>query len=305
MCLLGPGAASAIGALEAGDPLGARFPVYHGAQTIPPMAMREEILSLLDKFAKRGVDGPSLVFDVVVAYGCGNWRELHKSHDPWESRWPGAVRAITRLMVPAIHWANVWFKDRVVGSAKRVPDQLWGDAALLTEDFINPVTRMHLPQGKTIRVVCKGQESWMSGMGAKYTIAAGSRIILKAKDPAVVESDDHVPITLGKDFRVTIAARDDEMHILPNGTIKGGMKLDKGGKASIHGPLRFELWSCRCGWSECEKKHRLESWEPRDSGQTLAKFVALAVIGPGGRMHTHSFPQSIYYPLLASEGFGE
>jgi len=303
MCLLGPGSASSTDLFEAGESPGAGFPVYRGAQTVPPQLMIDAVLSLLKRFAERGVDDPSLVFDVVVAYGCGNWRDLFTSPTPWAGRWIGAVRAITRFMIPAIHGANQWFADRVVGCVSRGQDQLWGDAILLTEVFINPIIPMYLPRGRAIRLVCKGQESWMLAMGARYTMPAGAKIVLKMRDGAVVESDGRKPVSLGKDFRLVIAARDDELHVLPNGAIGGGMKLAKGGKASIQGPVSFELWSCRCGWSGCEKCHRLEAWEPRDPSKTLAKFVALAVIGPGGRMHTRSFPQSIYYPHLASEGF--
>jgi hypothetical protein len=63
---------------------------------------------------------------------------------------------------------------------------------------------------------------------------------------------------------------------------------------------QLEAWSCTCGKWQCDKRHRLEGWDPGTlpPNASLRTFIWTAVKGPRPGFGLKSFITGMYYAVL-------
>ncbi len=89
----------------------------------PPALLREEVLDIL----RSDVSDPQVrqlrSADVVIAYGCGNWRQPAKGGGSWEHRWPRALGWVTQHVLGWIKATAAWlhFEVQLKGYAFTAP----------------------------------------------------------------------------------------------------------------------------------------------------------------------------------------
>ena len=74
------------------------------------------------------------------------------------------------------------------------------------------------------------------------------------------------------------------------------------GRLIFDADSELETWTCTCGLFNCDKKHRLSSWDPAvvPPNASLKTFLWTAVKGPGGgrTVLLGNFVRSMYYAFL-------
>jgi hypothetical protein len=81
---------------------------YQGARTIPPADLREALMKIM-----RGHSLERLI-EALIWFGCGEGRKVERDGG-WRDRWPGAIRAMVRLMRKPVEEADLWLRHNVEG----------------------------------------------------------------------------------------------------------------------------------------------------------------------------------------------
>ena len=303
---------------------------------IPPVALRQDLLNILQQCVPDELVRLERVMEFVIAYGCGKWRQVKAGAGGWEQRWQGAMRGLVRALEPAVEQANRWLAGHIVGfpqersvaRAEGFPEDtaVWSDAWVLATRFVRPEHPLLLPEGATLTVECTldGTEISTSAQDYQTLTPPGAKMVwtvqetVQEKDGALFLSC-HPPLALAAGAIVVLIARDEDtiVKMLVN-TSGQQARLRIGESAFIIGPATLELWECTCGTTHCRERHRLETWDPSQVVQktyveeqqqrvvaplTLWDCVASAVKGPQASIKTGAFVQGVYFPLLAQEGF--
>ena len=298
----------------------------------PPAAMRDDLHSILRRCVTDERERIDRVMEFVIAYGCGQWRDVQRGGGGWEHRWPGALRGLVRALEPAVAQTNRWLAEHVVRfpqnratpQDKNFPEDtaVWSDAWLLATRLVRPEHSFHLEEQETFSFICEpeGTECTSSTRDYRHTILPGAKAIWTVQEGGAVLMLPHgQPRMLTAGTTVSFIARDEDVIIKTAADEQSQQtRLSVGEEATLRGPKRLVVWECTCGTTHCAERHRLHSWNPlvtvkrtkaeehslhkEEKPLTLWDFVASAVKGPQLRIQTGSFVQGLYFPLLAQEG---
>lgn len=300
MCAIGPSTCSAVTIDHPG-----LFPSrLLGTTEIPPKHLRDKLLEIVRGYQDRGTCNLNFVFDLVVAFGGGKWRESLTKQDAWGGKWHGAVTTIAAMMMPGVSRANTWLEEHIVDCPSRKADHSRDDAHLIAHHFVNPTINLQVTQQNPLVFRCTGNDPIISICSREYSVPTGSKIVFSSRQPFTVTMPEMRTMTINERQRLVVASRENDLHFMPNGQQAGGVHLSKEESARISMDTSIDIWACRCGWVQCEHRHRLDAWNPQHVDHTLAMFVDFAVTSPNGILHTNSFIYSMYFPLLATLGFG-
>jgi len=298
---------------------------------IPPAAMQKKIQELLRQYASHEHARRERVMEVVIAYGCGKWRQIPPGSGGWEHRWQGAMRGLVRAVEPGVAQANRWLAAHVVGFPRErhnaqagalfgnTPD--WSDAWLLGTRFVLPEKALTLQDGEELNLECteKGAELLAEKQGYQFFIPPGAKALWTIQESAGTVALPHgQTLVLPAQTTLLLIARDDDVILkaVTDGHEQQA-RLKMGESASLMGPVTITLRECTCGTTHCIERHRLASWNPlqkvqkTDANKTAAKTegsltlwdcLASAVKGPQATVKTGAFVQGMYFPLLAQEG---
>jgi hypothetical protein len=298
---------------------------------IPPASMREQIQELLRQHAPDEQTRIERVMEIVIAYGCGKWRQVRAGSGGWEQRWQGAMRGLVRALEPAIAQANRWLAAHVVGFPQERQNSFggassgntadWSDAWLLGTRFVCPEKAFVLRDSEELTVECstRGTELRAAEQGYQFFIPPGTKVLWTVQECAgAVELPHGQTLSLPEQTTVLLIARDDDV-ILKSATegYEQQARLRLGESATLAGPATISLRECTCGTTHCIERHRLANWNPLQPVQktetamdrpkiegfvTLWDCLASAVKGPQANVKTGAFVQGMYFPLLAQEG---
>ena len=298
----------------------------------PPAAMRQDLRSILRRCVTDERERIDRVMEFVIAYGCGQWRDVQRGGGGWEHRWPGALRGLVRALEPAVAQTNRWLAEHVVRfpqnraapQDKNFPEDtaVWSDAWLLATRLVRPEHFFSLEEQESLSFACvpEGTDCTSSMHDYRHTIFPGAKAIWtvqEGKGMLVLPHGRSCAIAAGT--TVIVIARDEDAIIkTAKNEQSQQIRFSTGEEANLQGPNILVVWECTCGTTHCQERHRLHSWDPlqtvRTTGikesssrkeaksLTLWDFVASAVKGPQLRIQTGSFVQSLYFPLLAQEG---
>jgi hypothetical protein len=297
----------------------------------PPAPMREHIQELLRQFAPHEQTRLGRVMEIVIAYGCGKWRQIHPGSSGWEHRWQGAMRGLVRAMEPPVAQARRWLKTHVVGFPQEREDPLpgrssnyvaeWSDAWLLATRFLSPEKSLRLREQEVLTLECtpEGIALMAEEQGYQFFTPPGAKVVwtMRERDGVVELSHGHT-FPLPAQTRVLLIVRDDDAIMKTAGSDHGQqVRIRLGESASLSGPAMIDLHECTCGTTHCIERHRLAAWDParqvpkieaaggqatREAALTLWDYVASAIKGPQATVKTGAFVQGMYFPLLAQEG---
>ncbi len=310
----------------------------HGAGA-PPAAMRTHVHEILTQMEPQRDLRLTRVIEVVIAYGCGKWREVPAGHSSqigagsWEQRWQGAMRGLVRAMEPALAQANRWLAAHVVGfpndrhggsgGAPQESTALWSDAWLLAVRFAGPEQFLQLPEDEaafTVEYTGEGLELATVDQTYASFVPPGAKALWTIHDRATafaLPSGHFLP--LPEHATMLLLTRDEDVMIkaLAEGQEQQA-RLKPGEVGALIGPTTIQLRACTCGTTHCLERHRLAGWNPAkrvlkgdtdeqrektEAPLTLWDAVASAVKGPQATLKTGAFVQGMYFPLLAQEDF--
>ena len=302
------------------------------AAGVPPPAMRHDLRNILRRCVTNERERVDRVMEFVIAYGCGQWRNVPLGGGGWEHRWHGALRGLVRALEPAVAQANRWLAEHVVKfpqnrgipNDKNFPEDtaVWSDAWLLATRLVRPEHSLHLEEQESLTFTCgpEGIDCVSSAQDYRHTIFPGAKAIWTVPEGiGVFVLPNGQSRALAAGTTVLLIARDEDAIIK---TAKNGQSqqthLSTGEEAIVQGTKMLVAWECTCGTTHCQERHRLHSWDPlltvrmteteerytyeEEKQLTLWDFVASAVKGPQLHIQTGSFVQGLYFPLLAQEG---
>lgn len=313
MCVLGPGSASDVIRRQddTDDATVLETPIYYGTLSIPPAAMRDELLAILRQSVPDQRNRLDRVMEFVIAYGCGKRRAVQQGIYHWEMRWQGAIGALARVMIGAVRQANTWLKNHVVGYPEGRSDaELWSDTRMLAQRLVQPERLYRLESGTKPGTmhVCADDDTRIEVPAGNYedSIPPGAKAVwtIASRDAAfALHLPGKPPVILSEGTKIIIVAHEDNTHI--EITTAMGVKhlqLPIGETAHVKMPhgASLAIWECTCGTTHCQERHRLEAWDPNKV--SLWSFVASAVKGPLP-IRTGSLVQGMYFALLTKEGF--
>ncbi len=301
------------------------------AASIPPTALRENLLGLLRQHVPDEQARVARVMEFVIAYGCGKWREVQAGGGGWEHRWQGAMRGLVRALEPAVAQANRWLAEHVVGfprdrGSSRMKDfpedtAVWSDAWMLATRLIGPEHLFHVEENDSLAITCQHDRTECASSAQDYQqiILPGAKAVWTIQEGmGVLSLPSHQSLTLDNGTTVFLVARDEDVLIKTVGNGHGQqIRLFADEDATLQGPITLAIWECTCGTTHCPERHRLHRWNPvqlvrktvteesheqkEERSMTLWDFVASAVKGPQLQIQTGSFVQGLYFPLLAQE----
>jgi predicted DNA-binding protein (UPF0251 family) len=79
----------------------------------PPATLREDILDLLQQDVPDEETRRARSTEIIIAYGCGNWRQIPKGGGSWEHRWPRALNWVTQHVRGWIKATAAWLHFEV------------------------------------------------------------------------------------------------------------------------------------------------------------------------------------------------
>ena len=135
-------------------------------------------------------------------------------------------------------------------------------------------------------LLADGSAALMGPRGFVEHVPAGQRLIVRALD----EGDAEIQLA--------------QFVPNPKGGAMGGRtcKLHDGEAAQLVAGVEsmLQAWACTCGKWQCDKRHRLEAWDPRaiPPNGSLRTFIWTAVKGPTRGFELKSFITGMYYALL-------
>jgi hypothetical protein len=293
--------------------------------------MQEQIGELLRHYASREQTRLERAMEIVIAYGCGKWREPSSGSGGWEHRWQGAMRGLVRAMEPAVAQANRWLAAHVVGfpqERKGAPAGVssaniteWSDAWLLATRFVAPEKMFALQNDEVLTLECttRGVELVAPEQGYQFFVSPGAKVLWTMKESArAVELPHGQLLPLSAQTTVLLIVRDDDAILKATANSQERQaRLKTGESATLTGPAMMNLRECTCGTTHCIERHRLAGWNPLQHVQkmeasetksktegslTLWNCLASAVKGPQANIKTGAFVQGMYFPLLAQEG---
>lgn len=299
----------------------------------PLAAMRAHVHDLLAQVEPHQDLRLTRVMEVVIAYGCGKWRQVQAGASGWEQRWQGAMRGLVRAMEPALAQANRWLAAHVVGFPSdrqgglggTAPENtaLWSDAWLLAVRFACPEQPLQLQEHETaLTLEYTGEGLELATMDQTYSsfVPPGAKALWTVYDRAVAFAPPSGQmLSLPEQTTVLLLVRDDDVMIkaVTDGQ-EQQVRLKPGEVGSLTGPTTLQLRACTCGTTHCLERHRLAGWNPAkrvlkgdadeqpektEAPLTLWDAVASAVKGPQAALKTGAFVQGMYFPLLAQEDF--
>lgn len=299
----------------------------------PLAAMRTAVRDLLAQVEPRQDLRLTRVMEVVIAYGCGKWRQVQTDADGWEQRWQGAMRGLVRAMEPALGQANRWLAAHVVGfpsdrqgglgGTPQESTALWSDAWLLAVRFACPEQPLLLSEHEAalmLEYTGEGLELTTVTQTYQSFIPPGAKALWTVHDrPAVFALSSGQLFSFPEQTTVLLLVRDDDVLIKAvTDDQEQQARLKPGEVVSLTGPTTLRLRACTCGTTHCPERHRLAGWNPArrvlkgdpderqektEAPLTLWDAVASAVKGPQAALKTGAFVQGMYFPLLAQEDF--
>lgn len=286
-----------------------------GARHAPPLELFNALSEIVARDAGADIDR---IRDIVVAYGCGKWRRLRASADPWdgEGQWPGAFRALVEELLAPVREVNEWLSQHLVGydelqgywRTKEGEDDIRSDSARLAVHLTQPLKSLRLDEARGLTVISEdeGARIQLAGEHDGDWLPFGAKAVFEAQAMAVL--------------RVRRHGAAEERSTLPAGTVvnvlavEGGAKvrlsslptllLAVGDLCSIAGTGAIARRACGCGNRNCVANHRLESWDPRRARVGLRSFLASAVKGPDTEIKTKTLVEGMYLPVLGKDGTG-
>ena len=273
---------------------------------------------LVNKISSHGVTEPLDVLEVVIAYGCGNWRAIDEYSSGWYGVWQPALTALTRAIERPVREANIWLSNHVIGFP---PKETWSDisgkysiqrdAAYLAIRMINPEVLLEVDDGHELIIENQegGTDISLSSGAYHQFIPFGARAVFRVNGGCQVSN-----VSDGAKDKHRLLVDNDYMKILAtNGATRimfvcnqadtkiKGMTLAGDDKVSIRSPASMMIMECGCGNENCITRHRLSAWEPSPK-ISLHSFIASAIKGPHNTISTGTFSQGMYQPLLGQEG---
>lgn len=297
----------------------------------PPAPMRAHLQDSLRQFAPHEQTRLGRVMEIVIAYGCGKWRDIQPGSGGWEHRWQGAMRGLVRAMEPPVAQSRRWLKTHVVGFPKEREEPAsvfsleyaaeWSDAWLLATHLLSPEKSLRLQKHEVLKLACtpEGLELTVEEQGYQFFAPPGAKIVwtLREKE-GTVELPHGQAFLLPAQTIVLLIARDDDTIMKTAARDYGQqVRLRIGESASLSGPAMIDVRECTCGTTPCIERHRLATWDPaqrvpkteahgeqtkKEGALTLWDYVASAIKGPQTTIKTGAFVQGMYFPLLTQEG---
>ncbi len=103
----------------------------------PPAGMREELLSLVRDLIRDENLRQERIAEVVIAYGCGVWRDAQNDGEGWEHHWQRALHWVTQRVLGWLRATASWlhFEVQLRGYAFISPFPSWRDAEQLASQL--------------------------------------------------------------------------------------------------------------------------------------------------------------------------
>jgi hypothetical protein len=296
---LNPIADPALGVVVALDWLGPR------GDGIPPRPLRDQLLAIIERHVPAERDRFDRLLEFAIAYGCGMWRQVEEGYGTWRQRWWGAIDELARrAILPAVRDAHHTFLAPLLPAFEQRGDEdLEDDARRLVMTLIMPTCKPLQEQGTSrMRIACDPDGAMIDFMGTSLAqVPAGAKYVFELAGPAVLHTrGSMIPWVVGT--KVIVKVRDENTWVEATGLRRVTLNHWETADGTIP-PGDLVVWECTCGHFDCHRSHRLERWDAADPGVKLWSFVASAVKGPLPRIRTGSFPQGMYFPMLAREGF--
>jgi RNA polymerase sigma factor (sigma-70 family) len=94
---------------------------------VPPSHMRAALLALMSELTPDEQLRQKHIAEIVIAYGCGAWREVQDGEEGWENRWQGALDWVTHRTLGWMRATTAWlqFDVQLRGYAFTAPFPSW------------------------------------------------------------------------------------------------------------------------------------------------------------------------------------
>lgn len=287
----------------------------------PPPLHRTRLLRLLGELLPDPDERRERAYEFAVAYGCGKWRVVDgNSGDPWDGRWPEAIRALARAGAPAVGECSRWLSGLFTGWVAGDFQTWWGVSTLLAYPYILPEHRLRSVE--TLTVTCEPGAVRLDepALGYSSRFPAGARAVwsVVCGDARLTWSDGTI-VVLSPSTRIVARAGDDDAVVtaLPLSGRRSKRTVEPGETLHVGGAdVEVAVWECTCGTDRCEERHRLESWDPTavvfrnvESGGarerqpvalTLWSHFANAIKGPEATLRPGSFVAGMYAAYLTA-----
>ena len=129
------------------------------------------------------------IMEFVIAFGCGQWRNVQLGGGGWEHRWHGALRVWCALSNRQLRrrtagWPSTWSsfpKTEVSPMIKISPEDtaVWSDAWSLATRLVRPEHSFYLEEQESITFAClpEGTDCTSSTQDYRHTIFPGAKAI--------------------------------------------------------------------------------------------------------------------------------
>ncbi|MBN2566333.1 MAG: hypothetical protein JXB46_11545, partial [Candidatus Eisenbacteria bacterium] len=273
---------------------------------IPPQILHADLLrKVRGVLAQQPQPRAGCLFDIVIAYGCGNWRTVNPAAGGWHGEWPGAFQALQRQIEPWVRQAYRRLRALPVrGLPQRTPQELQQDAAILAFYLKRPLHVLSLQAGQTLVLgrTLTDTNVGLPAQGYQVDVSGGANYILSINSNGSAlqiqrAHGDTEQLALGRDAELILHAG----VLVTTLRIRQGRRtrtprLGPGDQAFIAGPAELLIWECTCGNRNCQQSHRLASWNPL---MPLVNFLASAVKGPNPNIQVNTFVQGMYFHHLS------
>ena len=165
-----------------------------------------------------------------------------------------------------------------------------------------PMKTLQNDGGTHVRITCVQDGSEIEAAGqSPNVVPVGANSVFEVAHPASLQVGPQL-IPGPARTKIVVRVYDDRTKIDVVGQKPIPLETGKPWTSSPN-PSELVVWACSCGNINCQRRHRLESWDPANRDVKLWSFAASAVKGPKRTIGTGSMAQGIYFPLLAREGF--
>jgi hypothetical protein len=250
----------------------------------PPLDFLKELLDMKKKYAKTDF------VHIAIKYGVfPQQRKWNDQGNPdsnydqkWYGVWPGAKEELSKLIYYAVTNAYRQLKRIVVGLLARDRSDFESDAEIITERFLEPLSPEITTDAIAIR--CLPDQTEVKANWWKSPVPLGGRCVMKlyGKHGSNINIfwPDGTKTVHPNGTKVVVKAAEAFTTIRIEPEPKGRIpKIWEWNEVHIKNVNYIQVWECTCGRDYCEKKHRLEAWDP-GVVYNLRSFIDSAMWGP-------------------------
>lgn len=252
------------------------------------------------------------LLDLVAAFGCGWGREL-SSGSGWDGLWGGSftylVKRVERI---TRHVYRMLRNDlHVLFPVDDPVEPLRETATAITAMLITPTAPM-MPVKNCLTISAGGRDgdpifaglSIKTDAGREEDIRPGGRAVYRCTDGKADDPDSKFGFRSGDVIEILSSDTRSEVMTWTDGNRNSLKRLFAGRALNLAGDPTLEVWACTCGSLECERQHRITSWDPGQEHESLQNFLYVALKGRMQHIRARSFSASLLGSFWARQGWG-